>query len=219
MENTYRYLVLASSRLEYCSLVNLLLPAFTSSLECHRIVGILHMLFSVVLSVAPFRSFLDPNYPGLGLRFLRLEGMAAVVEVVLPQIDKLLESPEEKRLRRIRAGVVSASIGLGAMLVALLLSLVNHDFFMFIGLGLVPFFIGLGILINGLAFTLPRKELADNSSEALAQKFLDLHNVIGINSPPAPSESGTNELDSHQRTAVRPSVTEHTTHQLKPGRS
>jgi hypothetical protein len=147
------------------------------------------------------------------------EDFKGVVEVVLPQIDKFLESPEEKRLRRIRAGVGSASIGLGATLVALLLSLVNHDFFMFIGLGLVPFFIGLGILINGLAFTLPRKELADNSSEALAQKFLDLHNVIGINSPPAPSESGTNELDSHQRTAVRPSVTEHTTHQLKPGRS
>jgi hypothetical protein len=47
------------------------------------IVGILHMLFSLVLSVAPFRSFLDPNYPGLGLGFLRLEGMAATLPATL----------------------------------------------------------------------------------------------------------------------------------------
>src|SRR5436190_6114815 len=42
-------------------------------------VGILHILFSLVLSVAPFRSILDPNYPGLGLGFLRFEGMAATL--------------------------------------------------------------------------------------------------------------------------------------------
>lgn len=47
------------------------------------IVGILHMLFSVVLSVAPFRSFLDPNYPGLGLGFLRFEGMAVTLPSTL----------------------------------------------------------------------------------------------------------------------------------------
>src|SRR5205814_1436631 len=47
------------------------------------IVGILHMLFSLVVSVAPFRSFLDPNYPGLGLGFLRFEGMAATLPATL----------------------------------------------------------------------------------------------------------------------------------------
>lgn len=47
------------------------------------IVGILHMLFSLVLSVAPFRSFLDPNYPGLGLGFLRFEGMAVTLPATL----------------------------------------------------------------------------------------------------------------------------------------
>jgi len=46
-------------------------------------VGIFHMLFSLVLSVAPFRSFLDPNYPGLGLGFLRFEGMAATLPATL----------------------------------------------------------------------------------------------------------------------------------------
>lgn len=47
------------------------------------IVGILHMLFSMVVSVAPFRSFLDPNYPGLGLGFLRFEAMAATLAATL----------------------------------------------------------------------------------------------------------------------------------------
>lgn len=46
-------------------------------------VGIFHMLFSMVLSVAPFRSFLDPNYPGLGLGFLRFEGLAATLPATL----------------------------------------------------------------------------------------------------------------------------------------
>ena len=46
-------------------------------------VGILHMLFSLVLSVAPFRSFLDPNYRGLELGFLRFEGMTAMLPATL----------------------------------------------------------------------------------------------------------------------------------------
>src|SRR5438132_11997127 len=36
-----------------------------------------------------------------------------VAEDVLPQIEKFLESPEEKRMRRMRAGVVVSSIGIG----------------------------------------------------------------------------------------------------------
>lgn len=42
-------------------------------------VGVLHMLFAIVVSVAPFRSFLDSNYPGLGLGFLRFEKAAATL--------------------------------------------------------------------------------------------------------------------------------------------
>ncbi len=37
-----------------------------------------------------------------------------VVEEVLPEIEKFLESPEEKRLRRVRVGTLISSIGLGA---------------------------------------------------------------------------------------------------------
>jgi hypothetical protein len=46
-------------------------------------VGVLHMLFSIVVSVAPFRSFLDPSYPGLELGFLRFEKMAATLPATL----------------------------------------------------------------------------------------------------------------------------------------
>jgi hypothetical protein len=144
-----------------------------------------------------------------------------VAEDVLPQIEKFLESPEEKRLRRIRTGVVTASIGLGGTLMILLISLSEHDFLPFVGVGLVAFFIGIGILINGLAFTVPRKELADKSNDALAQEFLDSQtkNTPGIILSSASSEPTTNQLGSGDRAAVLPSVTEHTTHQLKPDRS
>ena len=36
-----------------------------------------------------------------------------VAEDVLPQIEKFLESPEEKRLRRMRVGVIISSVGAG----------------------------------------------------------------------------------------------------------
>src|SRR5438309_11934538 len=45
-----------------------------------------------------------------------------VAEDVLPKIDKLLESSEEKRLRRVRAGGVTAASGCGATVCMLLRS-------------------------------------------------------------------------------------------------
>src|SRR6186997_3342135 len=55
-----------------------------------------------------------------------LETMA---EDVLPPLEKFLESPEEKRLRRIRAGVITAAVGLGASIVCILIAMDNVDFF------------------------------------------------------------------------------------------
>ena len=78
-----------------------------------------------------------------------------VAEDVLPQIAKFLESPEEKRLRRVRAGVVTAAIGLGGALLIFLMSMNAHDLIPFISLGIITFLIGIGLVINGLAFTYP----------------------------------------------------------------
>src|SRR6202140_2485488 len=47
-----------------------------------------------------------------------------VAEDVLPQIEKFLESYEEKRLRRIRAGVIVAASGFGTGMLGLTMSLV-----------------------------------------------------------------------------------------------
>src|SRR5512134_485138 len=48
--------------------------------------------------------------------------LAKVTEEVLPEIEKFLESPEEKRLRRMRVGMILSSVGLG---VAIALSIVR----------------------------------------------------------------------------------------------
>jgi hypothetical protein len=40
-------------------------------------------LFAATLSFAPFRSWFDPNYLGLGLGFLRFEGQAATLPCAL----------------------------------------------------------------------------------------------------------------------------------------
>src|SRR2546428_8075607 len=48
-----------------------------------------------------------------------------VAEDVLPQIEKFLESYEEKRLRRVRAGVIVATSGFGTGILGLIMSAVD----------------------------------------------------------------------------------------------
>jgi hypothetical protein len=147
------------------------------------------------------------------------QDLKRVAEDVLPQIEKFLESPEEKRLRRVRAGVVTAAIGLGGALLIFLLSIQSHDLIPFIALGLITFLIGLGLVINGLAFTIPRKTLADRSEEARSQRELEAMGEYPPNQLVGNSQS-TNDLQNPMNAiAGRPSVTEHTTHQLKPNKS
>src|SRR5689334_21888116 len=52
------------------------------------------------------------------------DDLKKVAEDVLPQIEKFLESPQERRLRRMRAGVVTSAIGLGSALFFLFAALV-----------------------------------------------------------------------------------------------
>lgn len=143
-----------------------------------------------------------------------------VAEEVLPEIEKFLESPEEKRLRRIRAGVVFSAIGLGGTLVSILLTTQNSEFLGVLLPAFVMFFIGLGIILNGIFFTLPRKELRDEADRAREQIELDaqLKNIAGFNAESI-QQPATNDLDAREPAALRPSVTEHTTHQLKSDRS
>jgi hypothetical protein len=140
-----------------------------------------------------------------------LEKMA---EDVLPPLEKFLESPEEKRLRRIRAGVITAAVGLGASLVCLLIALDKVDFFPLMLPWLVTFLVGVGMIVNGLWFTAPRKELPGNSLDAVSQRALDsAMNRIGYEAPPP--RNLTNELVP---ATPQTSITEHTTHHLTTGK-
>ncbi len=130
----------------------------------------------------------------------KVSDLKKVASEVLPEIEKFLESPEHRRLRRVRAGVVTAAVGLGAALMFLLMISNGADAVFMVGAGLVTFFIGLGIIINGLLFTIPKKLLSDKSSDAVSQRELD---------------GATNDLVLPESSNIFSSVTEETTRQLK----
>ena len=139
-----------------------------------------------------------------------------VAEDVLPQIAKFLESPEEKRLRRVRAGVVTAAVGVGAALLIFLMSINAHDLIPFIALGVITFLIGIGLVINGLAFTIPRKSIADRSEDAKSQRELEAQSAYPASQLSDGSQTTNDLLSPDSRIAAPSSVTEHTTHHLKP---
>ncbi|MFN2579054.1 MAG: hypothetical protein ABR607_15370 [Pyrinomonadaceae bacterium] len=144
-----------------------------------------------------------------------------VAEDVLPQIEKFLESYEEKRLRRVRAGVIVAACGFGTGVLALILSAVlpgpdAETAIGFGGLGIVAFTIGLGLILNGLLFTRPRSLIEDHSADARSQNLLDTE-------PPQLREKREAQGPLRVNTTsslVQPpnSVTEHTTLHLKSDR-
>jgi hypothetical protein len=143
-----------------------------------------------------------------------------IAEDVLPQFEKFLESPEERRLRRIRAGVITAAIGFGASLIFLVLAMDKIDLVPFITPFFITFLVGLGVILNGLLFTVPRKRLPGDVQDAVAQNILDSTlNRAALYEAPAPAPANlTNELAP----SVRPqpvSVAEHTTHHLNTGKS
>lgn len=145
-----------------------------------------------------------------------------VAEDVLPQIEKFLESYEEKRLRRVRAGVIVGASGFGTCILGLIMSAVLHggdaeSALMIVGLGAIAFAIGFGLVLNGLLFTRPRKGLEDHSSDARSQNLLD----AGYAPPQLRSsdEAPTFRAQTTSNLAQSgSSITEHTTHHLKSER-
>lgn len=138
-----------------------------------------------------------------------------VAEDVLPQIEKFLESPEEKRLRRMRIGIIIASIGLGATIAMSLMGNFAREadvegFAMGAGAGVVTFFIGLGFLLNALLFTRPRTKHSSDPDDAGSQNLLDAQYT-----PPATQQRSPTTSNLAQRGSVVP---EHTTLHLKQDR-
>jgi hypothetical protein len=145
-----------------------------------------------------------------------------VAEDVLPQIEKFLESYAEKRLRRVRAGMIVAASGLGASVLGTLMAAFSHapdaeGGWIILGIGATGFAIGLALVLNGLLFTKPRKLLEDHSSEARSQNLLD----AGYASPQvrsAEAPSLRSQTTSNLGQAPGASITEHTTKHLKAER-
>ncbi len=142
------------------------------------------------------------------------EGQWWEVGAIVPQVEKLFESPQERRarllradetqrLRLLRSGTITASVGLGSILLFLLLCLAEGKALFLVGPSLVVFLIGLGIIINGLWFTIP-KQIEPRGPFDVGQKDLADQNTT----------TGTLVDGSSIRTSFLPSVTEHTTQHL-----
>lgn len=96
-----------------------------------------------------------------------------VAEDVLPKIEDFLASPEEKRLKRMRIGTIVAAVGLGVTILLFLIGLSDGKGYFMAAAGLIPFFVGISLFLNGLLFTIPNKMISDKFDEAENQRQLD----------------------------------------------
>jgi hypothetical protein len=103
-------------------------------------------------------------------------GLREAVYEILPVVERLLESPEErslnqyqrgKRLNQMHEGVLTAVVGLGIILSSLLISWVTgqEKILVVSALGLLVLLIGAGIIVTALCFTvLPKRKVTYSPS-------------------------------------------------------
>jgi hypothetical protein len=132
----------------------------------------------------------------------------------VPEVEKLFESPQERNLRRVReaeaqrlklvrAGVITSATGLGSMLLFLIAAaFANKQVLLLLGPSAVVLLIGLGILINGIYFSVSKRlpqtvPMDGNPPESLGSSLSELRKL---------TRGGTNPIP--------PSVTENTTRHL-----
>ena len=131
--------------------------------------------------------------------------LSKVVEEVLPEVEKFLEMPEERRLRRLRAGLVMQAIGIGAAAFFVLFSMQSEDMLPMSGLGIVMFLIGLATFLNGRYLTVP------NTSNRLEEERMRLRDAL--DQPRL--DAGRLIRESDVYLDPPPSVVEHTTRELR----
>ncbi|HKS41180.1 MAG TPA: DUF6249 domain-containing protein [Blastocatellia bacterium] len=137
----------------------------------------------------------------------------------LKQIRELNRSPEEKRYNEIKAGVITSCVGLGLMIFlyvfmqGIIMSgkvpsdtaqILSHVWIA----GVIPLFVGAGLLINGVFVSQKLVELKK-------QKVQEKDTARRL----APVTDSNDELlpsaDWYESDSPKPSVTEHTTRQLE----
>jgi hypothetical protein len=131
--------------------------------------------------------------------------LARVVDHLLPQVEKFLETPEEKRLRHLRDGMITAFSGGGIIILSIALLVVTHT----AAAGLIPgaagalvLMVGLGLMLAGAFFTVPRKSAlrlpASSRPDADARRLdtdpggLQPNRIAG---PPSVTEETTDLLE------------------------
>ena len=135
--------------------------------------------------------------------------MKRLAQHVLPAFEKFLRSPEEKRLRRIRAGVITSGIGLAGSIASVLASLAEEDFIVMLFPAFILLMVGLAILINGLWFTVRKQKSSAETEEQLPQ------GLKGLTSPAYQQPLVSARTNDLGLPSPMPSVTDHTTHHLK----
>jgi hypothetical protein len=106
-------------------------------------------------------------------------------------------------LRRIREGVITSAIGLGATFFFYLIAMTDRHASFLPALGVIVFLIGLGLVLNGLLLTVPKLHALERSRDKNREELLEHSSDSIQNSAPAGQLSG-----------APPSVTELTTHNL-----
>lgn len=136
-----------------------------------------------------------------------------------PEAQKLFESPrerrerlrrhdEEQRLARLRGGTITAAVGLGLIMLFQLLRVVDNRAVILVGPSILVLMIGLGVIINGLLFTMPKSSKSlDAAPDAEPPRLKD--NITSeLDAPRA-------ELNAATPSFIPTSVTEHTTRHLR----
>jgi len=133
------------------------------------------------------------------------QDLATIAAYVLPKVQQFLETPEEKRLRHMRDGMITACTGVGIIILSIALLIVTHT----AAVGLIPagagalvLMVGLGIMLAGAYFTVPRKHAVQLPASPGA-----IGTPRGLDTDPA----GLPARLPPNRIAGPPSVTEETT--------
>ncbi len=127
---------------------------------------------------------------------------------ILPDVEKFLETPEEKKMQRIRNGSIVSFIGLGVAVGFFLASIFgdDKDIIIMAAFGFVTFCIGLALIINGIFFTIPKRDISTETEPFDPEFDRDLGGFTSTTNDLLMPQSASHEFTS---------VTEPTTRHLK----
>lgn len=134
------------------------------------------------------------------------EGFKDSVKEILSEVEGILQSPEEKRLKQIRDGVGYFSIGLGVALYFLLREAFLNEGSIVLAAAIVALMVGLGHIVNGAFLSIPGNQRKRASMELRA----GANEAFATNDQRTTQKSLT-ELSSQPSL----SVTDETTRQLQ----